>query len=197
MALKPRSPEMAKALVDFAQKVQRTFEERLVALYIARHPSIEIEGYNALIVLREVRPGDQETAVRLAIESCRELDPDDQIAPLVVGEDELWVELGKEIISLPDRPWSLAARDFAQKVQRTFEERLVALYIARHPSIEIEGYNALIVLREVRPGDQETAVRLAIESCRELDPDDQIAPLVVGEDELEKGEIPSEFLRKV
>ncbi len=89
LALKPRSPEIAKALVDFAQKVQRTFGERLVALYIARHPSIEIEGYNALIILREVRPGDQETAVRLAIESCRELDPDDQIAPLVVGEDEL------------------------------------------------------------------------------------------------------------
>ena len=89
LTLKPRSPEMAKALVDFAQGIQRSFGDRLVALYIARHPSIEVDGYNALVVLKEVRPGDHELAIKLAIESCRELDPEDQIAPLVVGEDEL------------------------------------------------------------------------------------------------------------
>ncbi|GEM_PF-6371672 len=89
LTLKPSNPEMAKALVDFAQGVQRSFGDRLVALYIARHPSIEVDGYNALVVLKEVRPGDQELAIKLAIESCRELDPEDQIAPLVVEEDEL------------------------------------------------------------------------------------------------------------
>ncbi|MDK2383985.1 MAG: hypothetical protein QI199_04125 [Candidatus Korarchaeota archaeon] len=35
LTLKPRSPEMARALVNFAQGVQKSFGDRLVALYIA------------------------------------------------------------------------------------------------------------------------------------------------------------------
>ncbi len=90
LTLKPRSPEATRASLDFAMKLQEHFGDRLIALYVARHPSIEVEGYNALVVLTEVRPGDQELAVRLAVESCRDLDPEEQIAPLVVGKDEGW-----------------------------------------------------------------------------------------------------------
>ncbi len=80
---------MAKSLISFALRVQNTFSDRLVALYVARHPSIEIDGYNALIVLKEARPEDQEIAIKLALESCKDLKPEEQIAPLVVGEREL------------------------------------------------------------------------------------------------------------
>ena len=97
LTLRPRSPAMAKALVDFAKGIQRSFGDRLVALYIARHPSIEVDGYNALVVLREVRPGDQELAIRLAIDSCRDLDPEEQIAPLVVGEDDAEGKIPSEL----------------------------------------------------------------------------------------------------
>ncbi len=96
LTLKVHDPVIARSLVRFALEVQRAFSDRLVALYIARHPSIEIDGYNALIVLKNAKPEDQELAIKLAIESCRDLKPEDQIAPLVVGEEEVEGKISTE-----------------------------------------------------------------------------------------------------
>ncbi len=195
LTLRARNPAMAKSLISFALRVQNTFSDRLVALYVSRHPSIEIDGYNALIVLKEAKPEDQEIAIKLALESCKDLKPEEQIAPLVVGESDEWIEMRDQLTSPPSHGWNLAAHKFFEMVKNTFSDRLVALYVSRHPSIEIDGYNALIVLKEAKPEDQEIAIKLALESCKDLKPEEQIAPLVVGEREL--GEIPSEFRKEV
>ncbi len=98
LTLRAHNPTMTKSLVSFALKIQNTFGDRLVALYIiARHPSIEIDGYNAcdnaLIMLKEVKPEDQRRAINLTLDSCKDLNPEEQIAPLVVGEGEVEGEI--------------------------------------------------------------------------------------------------------
>jgi len=182
------------AATRYLSLLRQEFGDRLVAVYMARHPAIEVDGYNSIVVLRNLRPDDQEKAVRIAVEACRDLDPEEQIAPLTVEEESLWFELGEHIVSLP-RSWELAAGRFISALRQEFGDRLVAVYMARHPAIEVDGYNSIVVLRNLRPDDQEKAVRIAVEACRDLDPEEQIAPLTVEEVDLER--YAGEFCKKV